>query len=184
MLFFFSKKILKIEDFNCKYGALGRGTLPEWQSESTLQGSSTALQKYNGALGRDRTCDPRFRRPVLFQLSYECIFFGQLAVIIGKREIVQNFLNFQERKYTQKNFSNMKKSLIILLPILLCSCTAKTAPDKAYISPSMSSENTINTEKNTTTKPTHKAQKSTAVPETKEATKELDALFEEIAGNK
>ena len=48
----------------------------------------------------------------------------------------------------------------------------------------MSSENTINTEKNTTTKPTHKAQKSTAVPETKEATKELDALFEEIAGNK
>ena len=26
----------------------------------------------NGALGKVRTCDPRFRRPVLFQLSYEC----------------------------------------------------------------------------------------------------------------
>jgi hypothetical protein len=29
-------------------------------------------QSENGAPGKVRTCDPRFRRPVLFQLSYEC----------------------------------------------------------------------------------------------------------------
>gem|GEM_PF-1376962 len=35
--------------------------------------SKFAKRTKNGALGKVRTCDPRFRRPVLFQLSYECI---------------------------------------------------------------------------------------------------------------
>lgn len=38
-------------------------------------------QNYYGAPGKVRTCDPRFRRPVLFQLSYECIFPDNKRII-------------------------------------------------------------------------------------------------------
>ncbi len=36
-------------------------------------GLLSKTHKKNSALGRTRTCNPRFRRPMLYPLSYECV---------------------------------------------------------------------------------------------------------------
>ncbi len=48
--------------------------------------------------------------------------FSRASVIIGKRRIVQNFLNFHEKKYTQKAHPSMKKIILLIFPLLLISC--------------------------------------------------------------
>ncbi len=76
----------------------------------------------------------------------------------------------------------MNKIILLLLPLLLISCGTKVTETKDL--PAVVSSETKTSDKNIPTKPAHKAQRSTATVETKETTKELDAMFEEIAGSK